>query len=259
MEIKSMEVGLGKEVEGLVIGISQMIIWWFQIPRWNNTRCTVGIWFPTVSQMFNNLKLRQLIPHSPGVLWEFKGCLWRYICHRVSVCDNATGVFFDCYRRDPIKRYNKLPHKYAFVDWHLFWSTMHDLIDIVVSIHRSMITVTSKRRCPQQSSTWTGCAKAKILLEHDDVIKWKHFPRYRPLVRGIHRSPVNSPHKVQGRGTLMFSLTCASTNSWVTMGTPVIWDAIAVIVMNEIQQSMFLLAQASVSLVFQWWEIICTN
>ena len=24
--------------------------------------------------------------------------------------------------------------------------------------------------------------------EHDDVIKWKHFPRYWPFVRGIHRS-----------------------------------------------------------------------
>ena len=30
---------------------------------------------------------------------------------------------------------------------------------------------------------------------HDDVIKWKHFPRYWPFVRGIHRSPVNSQHK----------------------------------------------------------------
>ena len=27
---------------------------------------------------------------------------------------------------------------------------------------------------------------------HDDVIKWKHFPRYWPFVRGIHRPPVNS-------------------------------------------------------------------
>ena len=25
---------------------------------------------------------------------------------------------------------------------------------------------------------------------HDDVIKWKHFPRYWSFVRGIHRSPV---------------------------------------------------------------------
>ena len=32
---------------------------------------------------------------------------------------------------------------------------------------------------------------------HDDVIKWKHFPRYWPFVRGIHRSPVNSQHKGQ--------------------------------------------------------------
>ena len=27
---------------------------------------------------------------------------------------------------------------------------------------------------------------------HDDVIKWKHFPRNWSFVRGIHRSPVNS-------------------------------------------------------------------
>ena len=32
---------------------------------------------------------------------------------------------------------------------------------------------------------------------HDDVMKWKHFPRYWPFVRGIHLSPVNSPHKGQ--------------------------------------------------------------
>ena len=30
---------------------------------------------------------------------------------------------------------------------------------------------------------------------HDDVIKWTHFPHYWPFVRGIHRSPVNSPTK----------------------------------------------------------------
>ena len=41
---------------------------------------------------------------------------------------------------------------------------------------------------------------------HDDVIKWKHFPRYWPFVRGIYRSPMNSPHKGQLCGALMFSL-----------------------------------------------------
>ena len=49
----------------------------------------------------------------------------------------------------------------------------------------------------------------------DDVIKWKYFPRYWPFVRGIHRSPVNSPHKGQWRGTLMLSLISAWTNGWV--------------------------------------------
>ena len=44
---------------------------------------------------------------------------------------------------------------------------------------------------------------------HDDVIKWKHFPRYWPFVRGIHRSSVNSAHKGQWRGALMLSLICA--------------------------------------------------
>ena len=50
---------------------------------------------------------------------------------------------------------------------------------------------------------------------HDDVIKWKHFPRYRPFVRGIHQSPVNSPHKGQWRGALMFSFIYAWTNGCV--------------------------------------------
>ena len=41
------------------------------------------------------------------------------------------------------------------------------------------------------------------------------FPRYWPFVRGIHRSPVNSPHKGQWRGALMFSLLCTWINGWV--------------------------------------------
>ena len=43
----------------------------------------------------------------------------------------------------------------------------------------------------------------------------KHFPRYWPFVRGIHRSPVNSPHKGQWRGALRFCLICAWINGWV--------------------------------------------
>ena len=50
---------------------------------------------------------------------------------------------------------------------------------------------------------------------HDDVMKWKHFPSYWPFVWGIHRSPVNSPHKGQWRGALMFSFIYTWINDWV--------------------------------------------
>ena len=50
---------------------------------------------------------------------------------------------------------------------------------------------------------------------HDDVIKWKHFPRHWPIVRGICRWPVNSFHKGQWRGAVTFSLICAWINGWV--------------------------------------------
>ena len=53
------------------------------------------------------------------------------------------------------------------------------------------------------------------IVNHDDVIEWKHFPRYWPFVRGIHRSPVNSPHTGQWCGALMFSLICVWINGWV--------------------------------------------
>ena len=43
------------------------------------------------------------------------------------------------------------------------------------------------------------------------VIKWNHFS----FVRRIHRSPVNSTHKVQWRGALMFPLICDWINDWV--------------------------------------------
>ena len=53
---------------------------------------------------------------------------------------------------------------------------------------------------------------------HDDVIKWKHFPCYWPFVWEIHRSVMNSPHRGQWRGALIFSLIRAWTNGWVNNG-----------------------------------------
>ena len=49
---------------------------------------------------------------------------------------------------------------------------------------------------------WFDNNQAITMIYHDDVFKWKHFPRYWPFVRGIHRPPVNPPHKDQWRGAL---------------------------------------------------------
>ena len=62
----------------------------------------------------------------------------------------------------------------------------------VIVIHQKCIGLTNARSRHKQT-----------FFVHDDVIKRKHFPFYWPFVRGIHRSPVNSPHKGQWRGAKM--------------------------------------------------------
>ena len=46
----------------------------------------------------------------------------------------------------------------------------------------------------------------KLCLSSCDIIKWKHFPRYWPFVRGTHRWPVKSPHKVTRSFGVFFDL-----------------------------------------------------
>ena len=60
------------------------------------------------------------------------------------------------------------------------------------------------------SWSWQGLER----LSPDDVIKWKHFQRYWPFVRGIQRSPVKSPHKGQWRGALIFDDERLSKQPW---------------------------------------------
>ena len=62
---------------------------------------------------------------------------------------------------------------------------------------------------------WFIRVPLKLFEIHDDVIKSKHFLRYWSFVRGIHRSPLNSPRKGQWRGALMFSLIGSWINDWV--------------------------------------------
>ena len=86
---------------------------------------------------------------------------------------------------------------------------------------------------------------------HDDVIKWKHFQRYWPFVRGIHRWPVNSPHKGQWRGAfdVFFDLRLnkrfskRSRRPWFEMPSRSLWRHDNVVTLS-IQQ--------------KWWRINIT-
>ena len=79
-----------------------------------------------------------------------------------------------------------------------------------------MTACTARLRCPLPT---LRCPLLTVPTHtrsiHDDVIKWNHFLRYWPSVRWIHRSPVNSPHKGQWRGALMFFFICAWINGRV--------------------------------------------
>ena len=77
-----------------------------------------------------------------------------------------------------------------------------------------------------------------VTVTHDDVIKYTYFTLYWPFVRGIHRWPVDSPHKDQWRGALMFSLICALKMVQQTIKTAVILDAMALI-MTSLQFKQF--------------------
>ena len=74
----------------------------------------------------------------------------------------------------------------------------HDLITFSpVSMSRTVIAFSIKHdRISLLAPVFTSLP-VRSKKNHDDVIKWKHFPRCWPFVRRIHRSPVNSPHKSQ--------------------------------------------------------------
>ena len=94
-----------------------------------------------------------------------------------------------------------------------FGETQYYFTNIQFEMHCNTNAWTSNK-------TFVKCTPIIIITNnrsamHDDVIKWKHFPRYWPFVWGIHRSRVKSPHKGQWRRALMFNLICARINGWI--------------------------------------------
>ena len=65
-------------------------------------------------------------------------------------------------------------------------------------------------------NSYLNCAQWPIGVIHMTTSSnGKIFRVTWPYERGIHQSPVNSPHKGQWCGDLLFSLICVWTNGWV--------------------------------------------
>ena len=76
---------------------------------------------------------------------------------------------------------------------------------------------------------WPGDARSRGIISYIQKIArtvdlqqtswWRHqiepFPCYWHFVRGVHLSPVNSTHRDQWRGALMFSLIHVWKDDWV--------------------------------------------
>ena len=74
--------------------------------------------------------------------------------------------------------------------------------------HWSNAELTKRTPCVAITDEWCGvyCAKWCHQMKTVSVLL--------ALCGGIHRLPVDSPHKGQWRGALTFSLICAWTNTW---------------------------------------------
>ena len=102
--------------------------------------------------------------------------------------------------------------------------------------HTSSISASAAKMDPALPNVWCWwfyrqyARHSARIIWHEDVIKWEHFLLYWLFARGIHRLPMDSPHKGQWHRALVFSLNYAWTNGWETIETAVIWDAIALII-----------------------------
>ena len=97
-------------------------------------------------------------------------------------------------------------------------------------------------RCVWTYTLWFITICAVECTHHGDVVTWKRFqhswwrhqmekkfPRYWPFMRGIHRSPVDSPQKGQWRGALMFLWSAPEKATEQIIETPVIWYPFTII------------------------------
>ena len=148
--------------------------------------------------------------HSTPLPFGIRTWLWRYICllllismlwHRQAIFESK-GDKLSSSAESRIRTHQGLRHMKCLV-----------ICKYEKEIYINFLIISCWRTCLFFMLVWSYQHTTSGL--HDDVIQWKHFPRYWPFLRGIHRSPVNSPHKGQWRRALMFFFICARINGWV--------------------------------------------
>ena len=135
--------------------------------------------------------------------------------------------------------------KMSSVKWRPFWLGLNVLIgaqnpvlqDFFYKLMLIILNIPWKQ-CQHRICWWPGFLCYQPISQHDvDNISsthpslswWRHQMETfsallaicagnSPGMRGIHRSPVNSPHKGQWRGALMFSLIYTRIHGWVNTG-----------------------------------------
>ena len=211
--------------------------WWFETPSCPLWRyCNVIKKSQAISGdvlFVNNIVVPSCLwntLYAHGFVVPFFGLFWwidiTYLFHILHDCFTCTGQSYDCPSARGANMYDKRVK--------LKWPARSDKAVHTTTKNnnaQTMYIILAKYFKCRQSGRYQQTIVIQIqwflstciqyilsimhIVHHDDVIKWKHFPRYWPFVRGIHRSPVNSPHKGQWRGALMFTLICTRINDWV--------------------------------------------
>ena len=140
--------------------------------------------------------------HSPPVVFQYR--LQKLVSQVAFQCGTVSTKFFQwC---------SSVPCKYSLGGPVVFQCTLGQPVAFQwhSSVHWTSQCTLAQGKGRYKYTCWRVWNPGKVywilyeVVIHDDVvIKWKHFLRCWPFVRGIHRSPVNSPHKNQWRGVLI--------------------------------------------------------
>ena len=183
----------------------------------SGTTTVVGFCFVLVWVFFNNLPGLTKLNHKCYTNRRWSGMLWqcditvmrtpkRY--HEDEISQIVVSVNEDRYIPSMSPCNQNLIHRWPVncTFTVLQANTLEkNAFDLLLSEAWLRIFVARNWAFRQMSSCLRQLCLPLTFLTHNDVIKWKHFLRYWPFVQVIHRSPVNSRHKSQWCGALIFS------------------------------------------------------